>query len=63
MIAAGGKHFDAAKCLFELLAARREAGIGEGRPLFCHASGKSITTEEVRCIHGAARDGGGWPRP
>jgi hypothetical protein len=50
MIAAGGKHFDAAGCLFEWLAARRAAGISDESPLFCHASGKSITTEEVRCM-------------
>jgi hypothetical protein len=50
MIAAGGKHFDAAGCLFEWLAARREAGISDDKPLLCHASGKSITTEEVRCM-------------
>ena len=37
-------------CLFEWLAVRREAGIGDGKPLFCHASGKSISTEEVRCM-------------
>ena len=50
MIAAGGKHVDAAGCLFELLAVRRAAGIGDGKPLFYHASGKSISTEEERCI-------------
>ena len=48
MIAAGGKHFDAAGCLFEWLAVRRAAGIGDGKPLFCHANGKSISMEEVR---------------
>jgi hypothetical protein len=48
MIAAGGEHFDAAGCLFEWLAARRAAGISDSIPLFCHASGKSITTTEVR---------------
>ena len=48
MIAAGGEHFDAAGCLFEWLAARRAAGMSDDMPLFCHASGKSITTEEVR---------------
>ena len=52
VIAAGGKHFDAAGCLFEWLAVRREAGIGDGKPLFCHASGMSISTEEVRCMVG-----------
>ena len=50
MIAAGGKHFDAAASLFEWLAVRRAAGIGDGEPLFCHANGRSITTEEVRCM-------------
>ena len=52
MIAAGGKHliFDAAGCLFEWLAVRRATGISDGKPLFCHASGKSISMEEVRCM-------------
>ena len=48
MIAAGGAHFDAAECLFEWLAVRRAAGVSDDKPLFCHASGASITTEEVR---------------
>ena len=51
IVAAGGKHFDAAACLFEWLAARRAAGISDGRPLlFCHPSGKAITTVEVRSM-------------
>ena len=48
IVAAGGKHFDAAACLFEWLAARRAAGVSDGKPLFCHPSGKAVTTAEVR---------------
>jgi hypothetical protein len=50
IVAAGGKHFDAAACMFEWLAARRAAGISDGKPLFCHPSGKAITTAEVRSM-------------
>lgn len=44
----GAGHFDAAAALFEWLDARRAAGIGEGRPLFCHVSGAALTVAEVR---------------
>jgi hypothetical protein len=50
VIAAGGTHFDAARELFDWLAVRRGAGIADGRPLFCHADGSAISTEEVRCM-------------
>ena len=51
VIAAGGSHFDAVALLFQYSSScdvRRTAEIGDGWPLFCHASGGAISTEEVR---------------
>jgi hypothetical protein len=50
VVAAGGVHFDAAGLLLTWLEARRGAGIADGRPLFCHANGRAITTDEVRAM-------------
>jgi hypothetical protein len=50
VIAAGGTHFDAAALLFQWLDVRRAAGISDDRPLFCHADGGAISTDEVRSM-------------
>ncbi|KAL3909751.1 MAG: hypothetical protein SGPRY_009317 [Prymnesium sp.] len=47
-LAGGGNYIDAPRSLKVWIAARREAGISEAAPLFCHASGASITVCEVR---------------
>ena len=59
VLGGGGAAFDAVLLLEEWLAKRRELGIGEGRPLFCHLNGKGITVREVRAAVRAAMEAAG----
>ena len=47
----GGTFVDAVADMRRWLRVRREHGVPEDRPLFCHRDGSAITTEEVRqCV-------------
>ena len=59
VLAGGGAAFDAALLLEQWLIRRRELGIGEGRPLFCHEDGSGITVREVRAAVRAAMSAAG----
>ena len=48
LLAGGGTHFDAVEELWRWVQLRASMGLRDDQPLFCHASGQSITTAEVR---------------
>jgi hypothetical protein len=61
LLAGGGRHFDAVEELFQWIEARAALGLSVEQPLFCYASGQSISTAEVRdevkaAMHVAGRD-------